>query len=264
MSTTLVVVIVIIAVGLAAASAVAMRPRPTTTSGRPWRGIELGPEVLDFVTAFYSAPNEEDPRFTRALTNLRTGAAGSAQQIAQSYDKLDQAYLGQRRSLLYAARYLGDEAALPFLIRVAMQERQGESAHEGGRLAEESMLRSIAVEGIEQIAMHGSREAFDALLPFVRSTDRLVQATAVVALKYLNCPIERLRSLVSEDRSYLLEIARIDIRDVPQIKDPRRHLRAEWTGATVRPGPEVAAAAGARTAIGRSRTPNVRSGTQNG
>ena len=153
MSTTLVVVIVIIAVGLAVASTFAMRPRPTTTSGEPWRGVDFGPEVREFLTAFHSATNEEDPRFTRALTNLGAGATGSAEQIAAAYDKLDQAYLGQRRSLLYAARYLGDEAALRFLIRIAKQEPQGDSAHEGGRLAEESMLRSVAVEGIEQIAM---------------------------------------------------------------------------------------------------------------
>lgn len=264
MSTTLIVVIVIIAIGLAVASTFAMRPRPTTTAGEPWRGVDFGPELREFLAAFHSAPNEEDPRFTRALTNLRVGAAGSAKQIATAYDKLDPTYLGQRRSLLYAARYLGHEAALPFLIRIAKQEPQGESAHEGGRLAVESMLRSVAVEGIEQIASQGSQEAIDALLPLVQSADRLVQATSVVALKYLNVPLERLRSLLPEDRPYLLEIARVDIRDVPQIRDPRCHLRAEWTSSTGRPSPDVAAVARTSAVDRKSRTPNVRSEARNG
>lgn len=100
------------------------------------------------------------------------------------------------------------------------------------------MLRMIAVDGIDAIARSGDTHAADALLALAASPDRAVQAAAVVALKYAEVHLaryEKVRSVLPPDRSYLLDVVRANVRDVPQIVDPRRHLRSEPTTVDARP-----------------------------
>lgn len=256
MLNTVVVAVVVIAIFLAVVSAVALRARPTTTEGSPWRESQLSPAINNFLAAFHTAQSETDAHFLEALGQLRSDATNHSQQISLAFGQLDALQFGARRSLLYTARYLAHASSLPFLVEIAKQKPGGELSHEGNRMAEESMLRSIAVDGIEQIARQENSQAVEALMTLCNSSDRLVQASSVVALKYLNVPLDRLRSAVPRDRLYLLDLVRVDIRDVPQIMDPRQHLRAEVAAGTGRPNPESKAEP-SRSPDRKSRVPNV-------
>jgi len=143
-----------------------------------------------------------------------------------------------RESLLLAAVALAQRSVLPLLAEVAREPVSGTVRHDGGRAAEESMLRLIAVDGIDAIARSGDTDAAEALLALAASPDRAVQAAAVVALKYADAHrarYEKVRSVLSPDRLYLLDIVRASVHDVPQIADPRRHLRSEPTTVDARP-----------------------------
>ncbi len=50
---------------------------------------------------------------------------------------------------------------------------------------------------------------------------------------------ERVRAALPADRSHLLDIRRATVRDVPQVSDPRRHLRKEPKTIDSRPDPET-------------------------
>jgi hypothetical protein len=133
---------------------------------------------------------------------------------------------------------LAHRSALPLLTEVAREPVSGTVRHDGGRAAEESMLRMMAVDGIDAIARSGDTGAADALLALATSPDRAVQTSAVVALKYAELHrvrYEKLRSVLSPDRLNLLDVVRASVRDIPQIADPCRHLRSEPTTVDARP-----------------------------
>jgi hypothetical protein len=212
--------------------------RRDTTAEVPSPGLQLDPVVGGFVDAVHHCTYEAENRYAHALALLRQDPDKAARQIETAYRSVDSERIRTRESLLLAAVALAHRSLLPLLSDVARQPVSGTVRHDGGRAAEESMLRMIAVDGLDAIARSGDTDAADALLALVASPDRAVQAAAVVALKYADvhrARYERVRSMLSPDRLYLLDVVRANVRDVPQVVDPHRHLRAEPTTLDARP-----------------------------
>jgi hypothetical protein len=214
------------------------RRRDTATEAAPPPEVALDPTVADFIEAAHTAPSETDKRYVDALERLRRDPEDAARQLENAYRSVDDNQIRVRESLLLAASALRHQAILPLLTDVAREPVRGTARHDGGRALEESVLRLIAVDGIEAIAQIGDAAAADALVTLTASSDRAVQAAAVVALKYSDAHrarFDELRETLPADRRYLLDVVRADVRDVPQIDDPRRHLAAEPTTRDARP-----------------------------
>jgi hypothetical protein len=216
--------------------------RRDTVSGVGAPDVVIHPSVGGFVDAVHQCASEADDRYVSALGLLRTDPEGAARHIEDAYRAVGADRLAPRQALLLAAAALRHRAILPFLADVARRPVAGDLRHDGGRAAEESALRLIAVDGIEAIARTGDPNAADELVSLVSSVDRAVQAAAVVALKYSDVQgdrVARLRTLLPPDRADLLDIRRAHVTEVPQVSDPRRHLWDLPGTMDTRPDPET-------------------------
>jgi HEAT repeat protein len=215
------------------------RRRDTATEAAS-DGISLVAAVSDFIEAAYSVASETDEQYVAAVGRLRRDPERAVREIETSYRSVGDDQIHMRESLLLAANALAHPSSLPLLVDVAREPVRGTASHDGGPVFEESVLKLIAVDGIEAIARTGDDAAADALVTLAASPDRAVQAAAVVALKYADAHrgrYEELRNTLPEDRQYLFDVVRANVDEVPQIDDPRRHLLAQPTTADARPDP---------------------------
>jgi HEAT repeat protein len=216
------------------------RRRDTATEAASPPGTSLDPAVAGFIDAAYTAVSATDESYIAALERLRRDPERAEREIEAAYRSVGDDEIRVRESLLLAAGSLAHPSILPLLVDVAQKPVRGNATHDGGRVFEESVLKLIAVDGIEAIAGTGDADAAEALVTLAASPDRAVQAAAVVALKYSDAHrarYEELRDALPEDRRYLLDVVRANVEEVPQIDDPRRRLRAEPTVADARPDP---------------------------
>ena len=260
MLSQIVLVVVLLAVFVAMLAGMAARHQQQSTCETPAPSIVLDPVVGEFIAAIHSCTSEADVRYIHAVTALQEDPTRSARQIEAAYTELGERHSQTKESLLRAATATAHAAMLPFLAAVAGRHSVGVARHDGGRAAAESMLRTVAVDGIDAIARTGDTAAADVLLALATSSDRAVQAMAIVALKYADAHSERFASLrdrLPADRLYLLDIVRAGVRDVPQVADPCRHLAGEETTTDLRPGPDPATVRTIPAAPKFARSPRV-------
>jgi hypothetical protein len=258
---TLILIIVLAAATVSVLVGIALRNRRSTVVEVPSaEGMELNSSIAEFIQAIqYSSSETEDP-YVKALSQLRRYPDNAARQIEAAYRAVPGEKIPARKLLLLSAVALAHKSMLPLLIEVANEPVSGQTWHDGGRAAEESMLRMMAVDGIDAISLTGDTDAADALLSLASSSDRAVQASAVVALKYApahSAHYDKLRSVLPPDRLYLLDVVRANVRDIPQIRDPRKHLLSEPTTVDTRPDPVSGERRNVGMSPGQARVPKA-------
>jgi hypothetical protein len=96
-------------------------------------------------------------------------------------------------------------------------ERSSDADYKSSTVAQESLIRISAVEGLVRLAAEGSTEAVNALLRHVSHEHRTIKEACVLGLKDLDKSVQtRLRAAVSEEDQDLLELHRAEVRDIPQ------------------------------------------------
>ncbi|HEX6150109.1 hypothetical protein [Nocardioides sp.] len=262
MSNGLVLGIVFVALVVALIAGFAAGRRPSTVTELPVSASSVDPILAPFIECLHVCESEEDERYVVALTRLRERPEEVSAAIRTAYPGADESAFDFRRSLLLTANRLEHPTILPFLAAVAGTSAQSRGAHEGGQSAAASDLRLTALDGIEAMAVGGVESAADALLDLVTSNDRAVQAGAVVALTHaegFSDRLARVRELLPENRQYLLDVRRVDVRDASQIADPTGTLSGILTTDN-RPDPNTGEVRGAPTGPHR-QTPRAAGGT---
>jgi hypothetical protein len=258
MSNALVLVVGLAAVAVAVLMA-ATTGRRDTARELDFAAIKVDPAIGEFLDAIHICSSEDEDRYLAARARLRADPVAAARYIEAAYQSATVDELTLRQSLLLAAAALEHPAVLPFLGELARRPVTGEIKHDGGRAAEESALRLVAVDGIDAIARTGNTQAADLLVALVASPDRAVQAAAVIALKYSSRHRDRFEeacALLPADRGYLIDVRRADVREVPQIADPRRHLRGAPFTTDTRPDPVTFQRRNDTAAPGNRRAPH--------
>lgn len=192
-----------------------------------------GGPVGAFVAAVNECGSEADPAYVAAVAALRADGSAAA-SIERLYCR---ASAELKPSLLLAAAAAGPSSR-EFLMSVASSPDTAR-----GRMdmaIGQGRLRLIALGGLERLARDGETAAWNDLERLACSDDRAVQIGAVAALKFGGPAgaMGRLRELLPSDRHYVFDVTRPSVRDVPQIADPRRHLRGPERTAGDRPTPE--------------------------
>lgn len=201
-----------------------------------------------FVLAVNRCQSEQEREYAAAVEALRADPS-SAETIERLYGN---APTGIKPSLLLAAAQVGP-AARAFLAAVASSPI-GESRG-ADEAAERSRLRLTALDGLEILARAGDEQAWRDIERLASSADLGVQAGAVAALKFggRDEALTRLRRQLPVNRFYLFDIRRPNVRDVPQIADPRRHLAGREVSSGERPHPEAVTTAPAAGRVHRRR-----------
>lgn len=184
----------------------------------------------DLLAAMNSAGGDAEEEFRRLLDMARKQAAEVVLSIARREPMCGRHDYSTRWGLVFAASELKHPAALPYLcdlVLTPLPHESSRSPHSFSVVAEETILRTTAVEGIGHLAAAGHKGALDLLLTFLTIPSLSVRRAAVQCI--LTTPNgRRLRPRVAEmlpkHERFLLDLLRPDVRDVPQIRNPERHL----------------------------------------
>ena len=224
-------------------------PPPTddTLGGRrapsaPLRGRFAAP-IERYLATLYASGDDADERQTKALEELRSEAAEAVIALAKAEAACARHDYPRRWALVYAATRMEHDAALPYLrelILTPLPPREAKDPHAFSAAREETILRTTAVDGVERLARRGNERALDALLEFLDVPSVSVRRASVQAILAV-APDDRERVLerLPRDFHYLLDVRQAQVTEVPQVKDPRKHLRDKKPGRTPAP-PAVA------------------------
>jgi hypothetical protein len=201
--------------------------------GRPSRvagGLTHSARLRDALAGMYSSGDDATLRHDRAIENLKRDPEEMMVAIAAAYGQCSAGDYPQRHALVYAARVMAHESALPLLASVALSDIPPEAAsdpHSFSTVAEETIIRMSAVDGIAHHASHGVGHAIDLLLRCVESPAFSVRRAAVTAL--MATPKgprlrRRLEALVPKDEHFIFDLKRVSVSEAIQVKDPTRSL----------------------------------------
>lgn len=204
-----------------------------TTLSEPEPTPSYGPSRLlhDFRFAMNAIGDDAQSCYNHALGALRNDAEQVVPEIDRALQSTPQQDFSSRWALVYTAVKMKHSTTLHFLrnlVLAPLPMKVPADGHSRSLLAEETMLRATAVEGIEHLAVSGNEDALQTLFLAIGQASRSIRIAAVQGI--LATPGgERLRDRVAamlpEEHLFMLDINRMDVRDVPQIDDPRQFLK---------------------------------------
>lgn len=185
--------------------------------------------INNLVEAMYATGDDAEAAYEAALKDLRAQADEAAIALARLESDCDRRTYPRRWGLIYAAAQLQDDAVLPFLrqaVLTPIPPEQSANPHSFSTVKEETALRTTAVEGVGSLAARGNERARDSLFEFLSIESVSIRRASVQSLLALDRGLrDRIAEYLPRNFHYLLDIRPVAVTDVPQIKDPRRHLR---------------------------------------
>jgi hypothetical protein len=201
------------------------RRRPSVIARTPdgvrlQRLLEAMEDYGDDAEAFYE----------ETLAEVKEHSTGVLFEIARALGDCHSDDYPLRWSLTYAAVTIGGEEALPLLANLAqtpIPEEFAPDPHSFSTVEEETIIRTTAVDGISDLARGGSEAAVDILFDLLGSPSFSIRRAAVVGLK--NSPkgedlVRRITDCLPEEERFLVDLKSVEVRQVEQVDDPRRHL----------------------------------------
>lgn len=173
-------------------------------------------------------PDAED-NYERALREMKRNASGLTMTIARAEAACPQDNYQLRWGLVYAAVQMHHASTLPFLKKLVLTEIPPEETltpHSSSTVAEETIIRTTAVEGIGYLAKKGKKEALNSLFEFLTIPSISIRRASVQELLKVDKRLRaKISSLLPKEFHYLLDVNQKNVKDVPQVKNPRRHLK---------------------------------------
>lgn len=215
------------------------RPRPPSAIPSP---SPAGQVLANLLKAMTGVGADAEERYARALDEARAQAADVMIEIARADRESDDGDYGLRWALVYAATQLATVESLPYLrsvVTTPIPPESSEDPHEFSVVTEETILRTTAIDGLEGLAAAGEPDAVDSLFTALAQPSLSMRRAAVQAI--LASPNgEQWRGRISEilppEQHFLIDIRRVGISDIPQVRDPRVHL-VEGAGEESEPPP---------------------------
>jgi hypothetical protein len=214
---------------------------PPASPPRPFSPART--RLHNFLAAMNASGEDAEEQYRTALKELQAEADLVLVEIARAENDCDRRDYPLRWGLVHAASELRTSAALPFLRSLVLRPIPPEEStdpHSFSSVAEETILRTTAVEGVGLLAARDNRAALDALFEFLEVDSLSVRRAAVRSL--LSSPRarrqrNRIMNALPENQRFLLDLQPLDVGDAPQVKRPQRHLSEKGRRARVPPAP---------------------------
>ena len=202
------------------------------TTHRSQQALQSSPvaaSVRELLARMNASGDDAEEQYQEALQRVRDQASDAVIELARAEAVAQRDDYSTRWAIVYAAAALENRAALPFLRRTALDPippERNEDPH-ASTVASETVIRTTAVDGIAALALRGDDDAVRTLQQCMAMPSFSIRRAAVQGL--LASPRaddlrEWLQTSVPEDQAFLLNLKRSDVRDVPQIENPQRHL----------------------------------------
>jgi len=225
-------------------SADSLNVNPGASDTDPVSNSPAGRLLRDSLNLMNDPRAEAGERRADALSEMRQRAGDVVVEIAAAEAAADRENYPLRFQLVHTAAELKRPEALPFLrqfVRTRIPPERSSDPHSYSTVAEETILRTTAVEGVEQLAAEGNNEAREALFEFLRQDSLSIRRAAVQALLATGGEgmRRRIQQALPEQQRFLLDIRRVEPDEVPQIEDPQRHLKEQRRPGGTPPAPEL-------------------------
>jgi hypothetical protein len=193
---------------------------------------KFSPAIENFLAAANGTDEDAEERYREMLDTIREQGTGRfLAQLAMAMNQCDGHDYETRWMLTHAASELDDRDALPLLTEIVMQRippEESRDPHSFSSVAEETIIRTTAVAGVERLAANGDKAAYRALLEFLEVPALSVRRAAVQAAMAVTdgdkATRKQIRRSLPENQHFLLDIERVEVTDVPQIEDPQSTL----------------------------------------
>jgi hypothetical protein len=186
--------------------------------------------IVEAVNRMGGIGEDAEARYQHALKALRNQSEDVLLEIAALYERLPAHRYLDRWSLVQLLTSLENPKALTFLdgiLSSAIPPEESKNPATESTVGKEVIIRTTAIEAVERLAASGDGQALAALLKHTRHHNFSVKRAAIQA--YLAQGGKRarqtlLKALPKKDH-HILDIRRVDVRDVPQPKVEARSGR---------------------------------------
>jgi hypothetical protein len=183
---------------------------------------DLNALIVAAVNGMGAVGDDAEETYRRALGALAGRADEAMGVILAEYEDLPEEQYLDRWSLVHLISELRLPGAVKALNRIITSRVPAERApdsHDISTVTEEVMIRTTAVEGVVRLSADGVEEARRVLLRHARNRTFSIRRACVQGLMETGTDEDKkeLRSLLKErGEERLLEIRRMDVREVPQ------------------------------------------------
>lgn len=190
-----------------------------------------GIRLTSLLQAMYSLGDQAEEEYQMILKEAREAPEELLVEIAQASAGCHEQDYPLRMALVQVAAELRHPATLPYLANTSktpIADEQSRDPHSFSTVAEETIIRTAAIDGVAELAKDGDERAQRLLMDCVRLPSFSIRRAAIMgllALRDADHYREEIKSLLPADQHFILEMRKVDVKDVPQVKDPTRHLR---------------------------------------
>lgn len=237
-------------VGLLALVALVFRARAKKTTTAEISDVEDASrgELGHFVGVLNQVNDETDPTYVEAVERLRREKNSVLQDAEAILAERSGASFALRHSTLLGVSAMRDESALDLLSRVALNpqplppepppEIAMRHSHGSEEMVQHEVLALDALDGISALADENSAAALETLVRAAITGSRAVRMVALASLASRpdrSAQLERARSSLPDDLKHFGFARFAAIGDVPQVRDPRKHLAQTEQGGPASP-----------------------------
>jgi hypothetical protein len=200
----------------------AFQPEESQVSSRSTGGGDPERTFLEAMRRMNSVGEAAERDYQRALSRVRDHSDETIAAVARAgWESLPESAYLDRWALVQLLADLAMPAAADVLDAVLSTplppERSAERDHRYSTVGQEIVVRTTAVEGLRRLAANDDARAGETLVRHIRHENRTVRVACVMALRDLGRGYEEsLRSAISEEDRFLLDIRRLPPSDVPQ------------------------------------------------
>ncbi len=211
----------------------------------PVRDNFAGRLLKNFLFAMNSVGDDAEANYKEKLEELKKHSEDILVEIARAEGASMEEDYPLRWALVHAASELKHPAALRFLRNLVFSPippEKSKDPHSFSTVGEETILRTTAVEGVEYLSEMGVEEAKKTLFDFLELPSISIRRAAIQAIYATvkdESKLKELKSRIPKDQQYLLNIKRVEVKDVPQIKDPTKYLKEGARDAAKKVPPKV-------------------------
>lgn len=187
--------------------------------------------LRNLLSAMYRGGNDAEEDYQRLLKEASRHAEEVLVEIARAFADCGFKDYPFRLALVQVATALRHPAALAFfasVVKTPIPEEQSPNPHSFSTVAEETIVRTMAVDGVSAHAAEGNDRAKNLLIDFVRLPSFSIRRAAVQGLLLTTQEgdiRERIKYILPENQHFLLDLRKVHVSEVPQVKDPTRHLK---------------------------------------
>jgi hypothetical protein len=185
-------------------------------------------KVKNFLSTMNAVGPEAEVNYAAAVREMKKDPAAIVAAISEAIGACGRHQYSLRWAMIYAATQLRHPAAIPLLrdlVLTPIPPEESKQPHSFSTVGEETILRTTAIEGLSYLAAKGNNKAIDSLFDFLSIPSISIRRASVQAILVANSGLKnKVAKCLPSKFHYLLNVAPKKVQQVPQVKDPKRHL----------------------------------------